>query len=42
MKCYRKNGSDVDLAVVEEDDGQPSMKCYRKNGSDAQRLGPVA
>ena len=35
MKCYRKNGSDPGVPVL-EGGGAPSMKCYRKNGSDVR------
>ena len=34
MKCYRKNGSDVEHGDEEAQRVLPSMKCYRKNGSD--------
>ena len=34
MKCYRKNGSDLDVVVRLLAAEVPSMKCYRKNGSD--------
>ena len=37
MKCYRKNGSDLDDVVAPEPHEDPSMKCYRKNGSDGGR-----
>ena len=40
MKCYRKNGSDLDAGAVAAAFAVPSMKCYRKNGSDGHRLLP--
>ena len=39
MKCYRKNGSDLEVSEVITGTYVPSMKCYRKNGSDTARVG---
>ena len=39
MKCYRKNGSDLEpRELVRPPVEHPSMKCYRKNGSDSDHV----
>ena len=42
MKCYRKNGSDVDDDCRVSGGEWPSMKCYRKNGSDGVQAGTIS